>query len=450
MKGDFNAGFSGPSRTVTGAVLCVAMLSAASMSRASDLTDAELLARSMKSTALSSLDGPVSYAVGDKLRITVFEQLHATARDGGEPRDIVASAIERPEMSGEYIVHEDGNIYLPLTGSVAVAGASLQDLEQTLARALSSKLNGTVRVGIQLREREPVYVLGPVPRPGPYKHIPGMSVLHALALAGAIETAPQDQWRLLDAARERERLLKSSERLTRSLARHTILVAERDAAQPSAKRLSELVGPAAAQARLAEADASRQIEQSKRKGQEAAIEAAVQAYQGELAIQRNKLAQVGSNLGDRNMRVDFLSKLRERGVTTDIIYYASLTELGDAKERFQDARAAIAQTEHRISDLQHERLRIAADADVDREREIRDLQNVIGEEELTRAAVAAALTQLPSSPERQIASHRAVSLSILHRVQRGTERRSAQEDSRLEPGDILQIVPDPAERVASR
>jgi protein involved in polysaccharide export with SLBB domain len=78
---------------------------------------------------------------------------------------------------------------VPLAGSISVAGTSFQELDQTLSTALISKLNGALRVGIQLLEREPVYVLGPVARPGP-RHIPGMSV-HALALAGAVE-APQD------------------------------------------------------------------------------------------------------------------------------------------------------------------------------------------------------------------------------------------------------------------
>ena len=449
---EFGAGAAAPSRTLAGTALCITMLIAAPACRATDLVDARPLPRTANPTALSSTDinRPTSYAIGDKLRITVFEQVHAGGPEGAERRDIIASAIERPEMSGEYIVQEDGNIYLPLTGAVPVAGTSFQDLDQALSATLSGRLSGTVRVGIQLKEREPVYVLGSVPRPGPYKHVPGMCVLHVLALAGAVDIAPQDQWRLLDTAREKERLLKSSERLTRSLARLAILVAERDGATPATKQLSQLVGATASEARLGEASGFRQVERSKREKQEGAIDAAAQAYQAELAIQRNKLTQVGSNLGDRTLRVDYLAKLRERGVTTDIIYYTSLTELGDAKERFQDARTAIAQTEHRISDLQHERARIAVDADVDREREIRELQHVIDEEELTRAAVGTALAQLPTSLERQTAGRKDTVLSIVRRARSGLERRPAQEDSGLEPGDVLQIVSTQADRIATR
>ncbi|MDR7037741.1 MULTISPECIES: polysaccharide biosynthesis/export family protein [Methylobacterium] len=441
-----------PAKRVLRMALCTAVLGLASTVRAEDLAEAQVLAQPPKVERLTSVEinRPAAYAIGDKLKITVFEHLQPEARDGEERRDIVASAIERPELSGEYIVQEDGNIYVPLVGSVAVAGTSFQDLDHALSSALSGKLNGSVRVGIQLAEREPVYVLGPVAKPGPYKYIPGMSVLHALALAGAVETAPQDQWRLLDTAREKERLLKSSERLTRSLARAAVLVAERDGSKPATKRLFELVGPPSAKSRLTEADTFRQVERSKRKKQEAAIEAAIQSYVAELTIQRNKLAQVESNIGDRNLRVDHLSKLRERGATTDATFYTSLTELGDAKERFQDAKAVIAQTEHRISDLLHDRLRITVEGEVDREREIRELQSIIDEEELTRAAVSTALAQLPGILESQAASRKEMTLTILHRTQWGMKRRPAQEDSVLEPGDVLQITPAQAARVASQ
>ncbi|ACL57965.1 polysaccharide biosynthesis/export family protein [Methylobacterium nodulans] len=444
--------FAHPSRKMVQAALCTITLGTAAVGRAEDLTDAQAPAQTAKVDSLSSaeINRSASYAIGDKLKITVFEQLQPDTREGGEQRDIVASAIERPDLSGEYIVQEDGNIYMPLTGSVAVAGSSFQELDQALSTALSGKLNGVVRVGIRLVEREPVYVLGPVARPGPYKHIPGMSVLHVLALAGAADTALQDQWRLLDTARERERLLKSSERLTRSLARLAILVTERDGAEPATKRLSDLVGPVAAKARLGEANSFREVERSKRKKQETAIAAAIQSYQTELAIQRNKLAQVESNVSDRNQRMDFINKLRERGATTDITYYASLMELGDAKERFQDAKAVIAQTEHRISDLQHEQLRITVDAEVDREREIRELQSAIDEEELTRVAVGTALAQLPGTLERQTTGRKEMSFSILRRTQWGLMRRPAQSDSLLEPGDVLQISPSQAARVATQ
>jgi protein involved in polysaccharide export with SLBB domain len=347
-------------------------------------------------------------------------------------------------------VQNDGSIYVPLAGSVSVAGTSFQDLDRALSTVLSSKLNGSVRVGIRLMDREPVYVVGHVARSGPYKYVPGMSVLHALALAGAVEAAPQDRWRLLDIAREKERLLKATERLNRSLARIAVLVAERDTATVASRRLADLVGATAAKARLGEAETFRRIEQAKRRKQEAAIDAAVQSYRAELALQRGKLAQVETNIDGRNLRMDHLTKLRERGATTDVSYYAGLTELGDAKERMQDTKVMVAQTERRISDLLQDRLRNTIEIEVDREREIRELQSVIDEEELTRAALNAALAPASAILEGQSGSRKEMSLAILRRTQWGLKRQPAQEDSLLEPGDVLQIVPAQPARTASQ
>ena len=134
-----------------------------------------------------------SYAIGDKLKITVFEQIGPQLSG----RYLGASAVERTELSGEYTVQEDGNIYIPLVGPVAVAGELFQELEDAIGASLGARLDGSVKIGIQLLDREPIYVAGADIKTGPYKHIPGMRVLHALILTGAFETSAGDQWRIL-------------------------------------------------------------------------------------------------------------------------------------------------------------------------------------------------------------------------------------------------------------
>src|SRR4051812_35821275 len=54
---------------------------------------------------------------------------------------------------------------------------------------LQNQMNGQARVSIQLLDREPIYVTGQVAKPGPFKYVPGMTVLHALTLAAGVEGA---------------------------------------------------------------------------------------------------------------------------------------------------------------------------------------------------------------------------------------------------------------------
>ena len=49
-------------------------------------------------------------------------------------------------------------------------------------------------------------VAGDIAQPGNFRYVPGMTVMHALALAGASDRVGTDQWRQLDLTRERERL----------------------------------------------------------------------------------------------------------------------------------------------------------------------------------------------------------------------------------------------------
>ena len=387
---------------------------------------------------------PSFYAIGDKLKIAVFERIRPELPSRDTPGNLGASAVERTELSGEYIVQEDGDIYIPLVGPVAVAGTSFQELERAIGASLGAKLEASVKIGIQLLDREPIYVVGAGVKTGSYKHIPGMGVLHALILAGALETASGDQWRILDLAREKERLLKSTERLSRLMARTELLKGEREEPVPPAKP-PPAVG-ADVKEGLAEAKILLRAEHAKRAEQEAAVDAALKSYRTELSIQRDKLLQVEANLQGKEERFQSVNKYRERGTTTDVTFFQASSDLADAKERLHDAKAVIAQLEHKISDLQHEKVRLSVEANVDREREIRDLQIAISEDEATKATLGTLLMQLPGDYAAKFAN-KAFDLTIVHRTSRGLQTSPAREDSPLGPGDILQVSPSQAGRV---
>ncbi|MFX8565704.1 SLBB domain-containing protein, partial [Acinetobacter baumannii] len=73
----------------------------------------------------------------------------------------------------------------------------------------------------------PVSVLGPVKTAGTYDFTPGMTVLHAVALAGGIERQPQQPWQFPEYTREIERLQTSLDRAARMMARAAVLKNER-------------------------------------------------------------------------------------------------------------------------------------------------------------------------------------------------------------------------------
>ena len=59
--------------------------------------------------------------------------------------------------------------------------------EPTLAVSFTSVIGRSANIDVKILERSPIYVVGPVKNPGAYKYVPGMIVLHALALAGGLD-----------------------------------------------------------------------------------------------------------------------------------------------------------------------------------------------------------------------------------------------------------------------
>jgi protein involved in polysaccharide export with SLBB domain len=391
----------------------------------------------------------VIYAVGDRLKIAFYEQIQKELSGRQTERPVLSSLIEQSELTGEYLVQEDGQIFLPLLGPVHAAGHSPQELEQALVAAFVQSSNAQAKISIQLIEREPVYVTGLVAKPGTFKHVPGMTILHALTLAGSVEGGSTEYWRLLDVTRERERLLKSEERLKKLLARTAVLKAEREGKAPEAsKQLAALAGQAAAQELVAREERLRLLEQGRRKGQEAAYDAAIGATQSELTLSREKVLQVGSRVSEKAERVAAMETLRARGTTTDMTYHAARSELSDARERLHEAKAVVTQTQRKLSEVQQEKVRLGVDAEIDREREFKDSLNSIAEEEVTRATIGRLL--LPSADAiapQQGPQER--SYTIVRRTANGLRRLSASDVSALQPGDILQVGGAPAAVVSN-
>jgi protein involved in polysaccharide export with SLBB domain len=144
------------------------------------------------------------FGVGDRLKIAFYERLDVEEDKWGRASSASAlrSIMQRPELSGEYAVQVDGTISVPLLGSIPVANRSAQqvhaDLEQTFEQLLGRK----GLVNILSLERSPIYVLGPVRNPGSFNYAPGMTVLHAIALAGGLDRGAGDPWQKIEAVRE--------------------------------------------------------------------------------------------------------------------------------------------------------------------------------------------------------------------------------------------------------
>jgi polysaccharide export outer membrane protein len=98
------------------------------------------------------------------------------------PGDVIQVEIWREEdLSGEFLVDEDGTVTLPLLGRRKVTGVPLDETREALLEAYREELRNPSIVLTPLRR---VYVLGEVNQPGLRLVDPTMSLAGAVALAG--------------------------------------------------------------------------------------------------------------------------------------------------------------------------------------------------------------------------------------------------------------------------
>jgi polysaccharide export outer membrane protein len=98
-----------------------------------------------------------------------------------------------PELSGNFLVAQDGRINLSLIGSVAVAGHTSEELDRDLTNAYSTYYrNIDVAINISTRAERFVYVLGEVLRPGRMDFRVGDRVLHAVAQGGGMTAGARE------------------------------------------------------------------------------------------------------------------------------------------------------------------------------------------------------------------------------------------------------------------
>lgn len=140
--------------------ICIVLASALGLAGCSSIDYPESTVESANSQLASGL----RIAAGNTLAITVFDE---------------------PNLSGKFTVDANGQLALPLIGTIMAGGATTTSLTQTI----SSKLveGGYVlvpRVAIEVANYQPIYVMGEVNNPGEYPYTPDLNHLQAIAKAG--------------------------------------------------------------------------------------------------------------------------------------------------------------------------------------------------------------------------------------------------------------------------
>jgi polysaccharide biosynthesis/export protein ExoF len=384
--------------------------------------------------------------VGDRLKISFFETVDvpdakSVDRDGADPQGTLRTFYQRMDLSGEYSVEADGALSIPLLGRFQVEGRPINNLRNDLATSFASTMMRTADINLTILERSPVYVVGPVKKPGAYKYVPGMVVLHAVALAGGFDQGEHNISAVIESVRELAHLQGATDKVRRLQARRARLVAQRDGLPtlPVPVQLAKLGDEPSVRTFLATETALLQAEQAQQQQRENEIAQRLAAARTELGALKGKLSQIDVQKDMRIERLNGILALKDRGVLRNNDVILIRTELSDIEARRQDYVVAVVQAEGRLAQAEEAKARMRSEDAENLTKSIATADQEIEEAQqtMTSAGLVAAILQGPNGGCSQAQTY-----EILRRSKDGTKPLQAAETSPLMPGDILKIGVD--------
>lgn len=391
-------------------------------------------------------------AAGDRVKITFFEHIDLPGptleRSGNEPGKAatppVRSFYQRLDLTGEYTVQLDGSIVIPRMGNFSAARRSLVDVQSDIAGAFEQTMGRACEVSITVLDRQPVYVMGAARNPGAYKYVPGMMVLHALALAGGLERQAERTGQLIDILRERERHTSLAVRLKKLLAQKARLEAERfglaEANAPA--RLLELASREEIELLMQTENAL--LQQLKRAFDEETRQQTdvVDAVKREVAAIENRHAQSLQLVSLNEKRVNDMTALSQKGVVKQPMLTMAKIDLAQVSSSAGDTDVQMAQAQQRMRQAERNAASVSRERDA---RIARELSN--NAEEMIRAeqdlASSARISEAMAARNPGLmldAGAGNVSYEIVRRdTDAGPRTFKADEMTTLAPGDILRV-----------
>ncbi|MER9668101.1 polysaccharide biosynthesis/export family protein [Mesorhizobium sp. M0203] len=422
------------------------------LSTGSDASAAALIERSVVPAVPTSAERPKTlskapgmptgalFGVGDRLKVAFYERVDVEEDKWGGASSALHGILQRPELSGEYIVQEDGTISVPLLGSIPVANRSTQQVQADLVETFNQLVGREGLVNILPLERPPIYVLGPVKNPGSFKYAAGMTVLHAIALAGGLDRAESEPWQKIEAVRETQKRSGAIDALLKLLARAAVLKAERDGTAPTIPRqLLELAGATEAANLVNEQSERRKAVATAHKDRERANLRALEAARQDV-VAYGRTESLDKLVKLRQERVNSMRTLVDRKVLSMTVMDQIQSELSDAEQRRQDALNQYASAKQRLASLESEVLRTRADLRNDLEIEIETAESQIAANVRELNASEGVLYTLPVARVQFAKDANSATYQIVRQSAAGPVSIESVGMTLLQPGDLVNII----------
>jgi glycosyltransferase involved in cell wall biosynthesis/protein involved in polysaccharide export with SLBB domain len=390
----------------------------------------------------------VAIGRGDKIKMSFYEVLPTQdGKWGGERQQLKepAKAFQlRAELSAEYIVQDDGAVAIPMLGQFNAAGHRTSDFQRQVECAFDAFLGRKGFVNVLSVVNPPIYVIGQIKNAGSYDYTPGMTVLHAVALAGGFDKAPVEPWVVAELTRETERLQTALDRAMRMMARSTAIEAARTTGRPAVPaELANLAGKEKAKALVYNEFAPRRAEMQALASDEASMKGAVESASAEMELQKARLPILNQSIELRKERVANLNKLMSSGTIARPVVIQAQTELMEVQDRNQQTLNSLNLARDRYNQARQQLQARQDQAEVNSQK---DASEARAEATIAAGESDAAANVLRAMARTRLSTPASLDTEfvIVRRQGDGVAEFSATGTTVLQPGDLVQARTRPA------
>jgi exopolysaccharide production protein ExoF len=382
------------------------------------------------------------FEIGDKLKIAFYEQIDLQDDRWAKARPMRAALQQRTELTGEYVIQPDGSISLPLFGLISMAGRNALETQSDLEARLHELTGRKGFVTAVVIERQPIYVLGPVKNPGSFKYAPGMTVFHAIALAGGLDRGTQGAWQDIEGIRATQKQQSSIEHLIHLIARDAVLKAERDGGPlKMPPRLLELAGEAGAKNALNLEIDRRDVAVLSNRARASTYAVAIENAKQEIETLSGRVPVVDANVKLRDDRVSRMRALASRNVVDNVVVDQAQADLLSVQERRQETLGNIMAAKQRLSMAEQEKVRHQSEVRSELEQNIErvELEAADAERDLasTDGVIRAVKLSGPRGPA--VSAEDSIAYEIVRHTPSGTVVLNSTGTDNLEPGDLVRL-----------
>ena len=358
-----------------------------------------------------------------------------------------------PDFKRRMTVNIDGDVSVPFLGEVHAADLSLGELRRTLTQRLTQ--TGTLRnpdVTIELVEHRPFYISGDVSRPGALPYRPGLTVRHAVALAGGYDALRfRAENPLLAAPEIRSQHDSLWTELVRQEARAGTLRAQIDGkTQPDLQRLLDAPVPAAVIKQISELEIQdlklRMAAFGKERG---FLERAKAQLDGDIIGLKEADRQQQSAIAQQLVASSRTADAQARGMVAVMRVDEERRSLATLRSQQVDTEARLAQAKKDREDLGR---RVERLTEENQEKLTRELQNTLIDVEKLRNQIRSAGERLlyVGALKAQLRGGSGGPQLTIHRIVAGNRTSlPATEDSDILPGDVLDVLIRPEQLIVA-